>query len=163
MGHSFGEYISNNDATSEKDGTKTAKCSVCGAKDTIVDEGTMKMIAIVEITKKPNKLNYALNESLNLEGMILTATYTDGTKGVISDYEVSGYDAEKLGEQTLTVTVDGHSDVLTIQVSETVEEPQDPVDTPADTEVPPWAAVPVLGGILLFVLTLGRKILFRNK
>lgn len=38
--HSFGEYVSNNDATTEADGTKTRECSVCGYKETVVDEGS---------------------------------------------------------------------------------------------------------------------------
>jgi len=38
--HSFGEYVSNNDATTEADGTKTRECSVCGHKDTVTDEGS---------------------------------------------------------------------------------------------------------------------------
>ena len=38
--HSFGEYVSNNDATTEADGTKTRECSVCGYKDTVTDEGS---------------------------------------------------------------------------------------------------------------------------
>ena len=38
--HSFGEYVSNNDATCASDGTKTAVCSVCGKTDTVTDEGT---------------------------------------------------------------------------------------------------------------------------
>lgn len=38
--HDFGEYISNNDATEEADGTKTATCDFCGTTDTVVDEGT---------------------------------------------------------------------------------------------------------------------------
>lgn len=38
--HPYGEYISNNDATEEADGTKTATCEFCGATDTITDEGT---------------------------------------------------------------------------------------------------------------------------
>ena len=38
--HSFGEYVSNNDATTEADGTKTRECSVCGYKDTVKDEGS---------------------------------------------------------------------------------------------------------------------------
>ena len=38
--HSFGEYVSNNDATTEVDGTKTRECSVCGYKDTVTDEGS---------------------------------------------------------------------------------------------------------------------------
>ena len=38
--HTFGEYVSNNDATTEKDGTKTRECSVCGYEDTVTDEGS---------------------------------------------------------------------------------------------------------------------------
>ncbi len=37
--HSFGEYVSDNNATCTKDGTKTARCR-CGAKNTITDAGT---------------------------------------------------------------------------------------------------------------------------
>ena len=42
LGHDFIEYTSNNDATHEKDGTKTAVCerNGCGAVDTIIDEGS---------------------------------------------------------------------------------------------------------------------------
>ena len=42
--HSFGEYVYNNDATTEKDGTRTATCSVCGATDTVTAEGTKKSL-----------------------------------------------------------------------------------------------------------------------
>ena len=42
--HSFGDYIYNNDATTEADGTKTAACSVCGATDTVTAEGTKKSL-----------------------------------------------------------------------------------------------------------------------
>ena len=42
--HTFGDYVSNNDATTESDGTKTRKCSVCGYEDTVTDEGS-KIVA----------------------------------------------------------------------------------------------------------------------
>ena len=38
--HSFGEYVSNNDATTEAEGTKTRECSVCKYEDTVTDEGS---------------------------------------------------------------------------------------------------------------------------
>ena len=41
VGHSFA-YVSNNDATCTKDGTKTGTCVVCGAKETVTDVGSMK-------------------------------------------------------------------------------------------------------------------------
>ena len=40
-GHTWGEYISNHDATCTADGTKTAECQFCDATDTVVDEGSM--------------------------------------------------------------------------------------------------------------------------
>ena len=40
-GHTFTNYVSNNDATCTADGTKTAACDVCGnAFDTVADEGS---------------------------------------------------------------------------------------------------------------------------
>lgn len=38
--HIFVEYIPNNDATKDADGTKTATCVVCEATDTVTDEGS---------------------------------------------------------------------------------------------------------------------------
>ena len=38
--HTFGQYVSNNDATTEAEGTKTRECSECGYKDTVIDEGS---------------------------------------------------------------------------------------------------------------------------
>ena len=38
--HKFGEYTSNGDATCTADGTKSATCSNCQAKDTVIDAGT---------------------------------------------------------------------------------------------------------------------------
>jgi hypothetical protein len=40
LGHNYGEYVYNNDATTNADGTETATCSRCGEKDTQVAEGT---------------------------------------------------------------------------------------------------------------------------
>ena len=42
--HSFGEYVYNNDATTEADGTKTRTCSVCGTSETVTAEGTKKAL-----------------------------------------------------------------------------------------------------------------------
>ena len=38
--HSFSNYVSNNDASCDKDGTKTSKCDRCSITDTIIDEGS---------------------------------------------------------------------------------------------------------------------------
>ncbi len=48
--HSFGEYVSNNDATTETDGTKTRTCEVCKYEETVTDEGS-KLIPIISKMK----------------------------------------------------------------------------------------------------------------
>lgn len=58
----------------------------------------------IYIAKTPTKLNYAPKESLDLTGMVVIATYTDGSEQEIADYKVSGYNALKKGSQTITVT-----------------------------------------------------------
>ena len=40
ISHSFTNYVSNNDATLDADGTKTAKCDNCDATDTVTDVGS---------------------------------------------------------------------------------------------------------------------------
>ena len=40
LGHRYGSYTSDANASCEKDGTKTACCTVCGYKDTVTDAGT---------------------------------------------------------------------------------------------------------------------------
>lgn len=45
--HSFSRYVSNNDATYDSDGTKSAEClKGCGFIDTIADPGTMKVYSV---------------------------------------------------------------------------------------------------------------------
>ena len=46
--HNYGEYVSDKNATMEKDGTKTRVCKNCNAKDTTVDEGSK----IVDVSVK---------------------------------------------------------------------------------------------------------------
>ena len=60
----------------------------------------------IEITKAPTKTTYVKGEELDLSGMEVTATYEDGTTGVIElpADKFTGYDKNTLGEQTVTVT-----------------------------------------------------------
>lgn len=40
LGHSYGEYVYNNDASTSADGTETATCSICGGKTSRTKAGT---------------------------------------------------------------------------------------------------------------------------
>ena len=83
--HSFGEYVSNNDATTEADGTKTRECSVCGHEDTVTDEGSKIIVP----------------EMVEVKGATVTgAAYTNNYKGVfiegrtvtLSDFYMGKYE-----------------------------------------------------------------------
>ena len=52
--HSFGEYVYNNDATTEADGTKTRTCTVCEHKETVTAEGTKLPVPAPTPTPTPD-------------------------------------------------------------------------------------------------------------
>lgn len=52
-GHQFSEYVSNNDATCTKNGTKTKVCSVCDLKYTVEDEGSKLNHIYREVKNEP--------------------------------------------------------------------------------------------------------------
>lgn len=57
IGHSYGEYVYNNDATTSADGTETASCSVCGSKTSRPKVGTR-----VALESFPYELNVLYND-----------------------------------------------------------------------------------------------------
>ncbi|MCH1984160.1 leucine-rich repeat protein [Ruminococcus sp. OA3] len=102
-------------------GTKNVIVTYQGETVTFVVEIAV-LIAVtgIEITSMPNKTEYQIGEELDLSGMVVTATYNDGTTGAVSAYTVTGYDATVSGGQTLTVSYKGFEAVLTVTVSEPV-------------------------------------------
>ncbi len=76
-------------------------------------EGTVTML---EITAYPSKTTYRSGEELDLKDMILTAVYSDGTKQVITDYRVEGYDSSKLGSQVIWLYYQNSMTSVMIQV-----------------------------------------------
>jgi hypothetical protein len=67
---------------------------------------TAKPVASITITTLPTKLEYIQGESLSLNGGKLEVTYTDQTKETIdlTKAKASGYDSDKAGDQTVTIT-----------------------------------------------------------
>ncbi len=65
------------------------------------------------------KTEYLVDEKLDLTGMVITANWNDGSKTTVAakDVTATGYDATKLGEQTITLTYQGISTTFTVTVS----------------------------------------------
>ncbi|MDR1127453.1 MAG: bacterial Ig-like domain-containing protein [Treponema sp.] len=79
-------------------------------------EATLQRIAI---TSPPTKTVYAPGAALNLSGLEVTGTYSDGTTKPesVSLSNISGYDAETMGAQTVTVTLGGKTATSTVSVN----------------------------------------------
>lgn len=87
------------------------------------------------IIEGPTKIEYVQGEELDLTGLTITAVYSDGSSTEITEgYEVTGYDANMTGEQTITITYGGMSAEFTVTVAEK-EEPTDP-EQPEDPDQP---------------------------
>jgi uncharacterized repeat protein (TIGR02543 family) len=64
---------------------------------------------LVDIEAKTSKTAYIRGEDLDLSTITVTGVYSDGSKQSvpITGDAITGYDKDRLGEQTLTVTVEG--------------------------------------------------------
>ena len=83
--HSFGDYVSNNDATTEADGTKTRECSVCGYKDTVTDEGSKIIVPEFVFVKGGTVTGAAYTN--NWEGVFI-----EGRTVTLSDFYMGKYE-----------------------------------------------------------------------
>ena len=72
------------------------------------------------IEKAPSITTYARGESLKLGDMVAMAESEDGRIYQVSNYTVSGYDANQVGSQTLTITYGSFTQTITITVDGTV-------------------------------------------
>jgi len=70
----------------------------------------------ITITTPPAKTQYNLGEELNTTGMVVTATYSNGSTVAVMGYTTSGYTKTVLGNQTVTVTYNGKTAVFTVNV-----------------------------------------------
>lgn len=92
------------------------------------------------IASGPDKTEYIRGEDLDLTGMSVKAKYSDGKTCEIQEgedgYTVSGYDAEKTGEQEITVTYNGKTAVFKVMVKEAQDRPsgQEEQDKPSGQE-----------------------------
>ena len=129
--HTFGEYVSNYDATTEADGTKTRECTVCERKDTVTDEGTkMKVPEMVFVPGGPIE---GAGYPYNYEGVFIygrTVTLSDFYMG---KYEVTQeeYASVMAGQ---TVTVDGTTYLLEINPSYCTEDSEKYTLFPGDEQ-----------------------------
>ena len=74
-------------------------------------------VTLVSIAATANKNEYERNEQLDI---VVIANYSDGSTATINDYQIEGYDATSIGEQTITVSYKGQTSTLNILVKQPV-------------------------------------------
>lgn len=76
------------------------------------------------VNTMPDKVEYEVGEYFDITGLTLKAKYKDGGEEIltVADSWVSGYDMNKAGEQTITVSYNGGSVTFTVTVRETAPE-----------------------------------------
>lgn len=94
-----------------KAGEQVVTITYAGKSTTVTVKVTAK---VVSITATNNQENYEVGDSLDLT---VTATYSDDTTTEVTEYDVSGYDAQTPGTQTLVITYEGQSVTVEIVVN----------------------------------------------
>ena len=82
-------------------------------------EGSSQPTCIELTVSGSYKTEYDFGENLDLTGIILTASWDDGTTSTVSldDVKISGYDKNKTGEQTVILTYGAAKAYITVRVT----------------------------------------------
>ena len=67
-------------------------------------ESTSKTLSSIEITTKPNKVTYTEGENFDKTGMVITATYSDGTKRKVTNYTYTPNGALSTQDTEITIS-----------------------------------------------------------
>ena len=70
----------------------------------------------IEIGRLPDKLKYLHGERLDMSGAQIIGRYSDGSQKEITQYQISGYNALKTGEQTITISAEEKIASFTVEV-----------------------------------------------
>ena len=103
-------------------GTKTITVTYGGKTASFTVTVTAKSVSSISMKSNPSKTTYLTGESLNLTGAKITVKYNNNTQEdiAVTSAMVSGYNADKTGSQTLTVTYQGKTTHFTVTVSSRV-------------------------------------------
>ena len=110
---------------------------IVGADFSAVAIGTAKVLASIAITTPPSKTSYKIGEYFNTSGMVVTATYTDGSSSQITGYTYSPTQFSTIGTQTVTISYTRGGITKTTTTSVSVAEGSGG-DTPTPTPEYKW-------------------------
>ena len=95
----------NDDGTDHSDGDNTP------------DGSETKTLTGIEISSQPTKIIYQVGDAFSSEGLVVKAVYSDQSKEIITDYQLSQPDMSTAGPKTVTVTYNGKTASFQITVN----------------------------------------------
>ena len=113
LGHSFTNYKYNNDATTERDGTETAKCDRCSATDTRTKSGTR-----IENPTANARINVKSSATVDYRSKVIITATADN---VPSGYFIAIYDGNSLVKRGNNKTVTYEAGEMTATKTYTVK------------------------------------------
>jgi cytochrome c-type biogenesis protein CcmE len=89
---------------------------------TVTVNASGAVLQSIAITSPPTKTVYTEGEAFDIGGLVVTGTYSDGTskQETVGPSNISGYNPDTTGEQTLTVTLSGKTAYFTVTVNASV-------------------------------------------
>ena len=84
----------------------TVRTAPSAADNIIPLSNTTKILTAINVTSQPDKTVYLTGEAIDLSGITVTASYSDGSTFdlIDSDYTVSSFDSSTVGKKQLTVS-----------------------------------------------------------
>jgi hypothetical protein len=73
-------------------------------------------VTSIAVTTQPTKTVYDIDEALDTSGMVVTATYSDGSESAITGYTTSGFNSATAGKKTVIVTYSGKTTTFNVDV-----------------------------------------------
>ncbi|MCL2797542.1 MAG: bacterial Ig-like domain-containing protein [Firmicutes bacterium] len=88
------------------------------AAEAALNSGGSLTVTGITITAQPDKTRYKIGEELDLAGLVVTATMSDGSSKVLtaSDYQLSAFNSKSSGSKKITVTYADQTATFTVTV-----------------------------------------------
>lgn len=71
----------------------------------------------IVVTKLPDKVDYQVGDALDLTGLEVKVTYSDGTQELVRDFSIDDIDMNEVGEATVTVRYNNQTVTFTININ----------------------------------------------
>lgn len=85
-------------------------------------------ITSISLASAPEKTEYLVGETIDVNGLSVEAAYSDGTKKTVEGYSITGFDSSTAGTKTVTITYTENGVTCTCTFDVTVSEPAPAVE-----------------------------------